>query len=169
MTNNDYFWCNILIWQFPIAKLTAGLRYWEAPSSVLKDAVDGQFQQSLSTPNPVKNWFCLLVTKFTHSKIPNCRTNCLTKMFEGSFKCLQGCSWQENPATSEYSKPSEWLIMSPTGCFSSTDMHESDISLLLVITLTSVMLQNQAKEFRFWSQWLIWLCSDRFLRISWVL
>ena len=51
------------------------------------------------------------MTKSTHSKIPNCRANCLTKMFEG---CLQGCSWQENPATSEYSKPSEWLIMSPS-------------------------------------------------------
>ena len=52
-----------------------------------------------------------------------------------------------------------------TGCFSSTDIHGSDISLLLVMTLTSVMHQNQAKELRFCLQWLIWSCSDRFSRI----
>ena len=54
------------------------------------------------------------MTKSTHLKIPNCHTNCRAEIFEGSFKCLQGCSWRAVSAISEHSKPFEWLIMSPS-------------------------------------------------------
>ena len=39
------------------------------PSSVFKDAVDGQFEQSLSTPTPLNDLSCVLVTKSTHLEI----------------------------------------------------------------------------------------------------
>ena len=77
----------VLLWRFPIATQTAELKYLKDPSSVFKDAVDGQFEQSLSTPNPLNDLSCVLVTKSTHLKILNCHTNCRAEIFEGSFKC----------------------------------------------------------------------------------
>ena len=109
----DYvsFWQNQLIPRFPIAAQTAWLKCLKDPSSVFKDAVDRQFQWSLSAPNPLNDLSCVLVTKSTHLKILNCHTNCRAEIFEGSFKYLQGCSWRAVPVSPDSSKSSIMIVV----------------------------------------------------------